>query len=89
MAKGRTVFQRWIMAMLLASGLLAWGQAPAEPFLVKTRASDGGPWEGPFLWLHRYQKVAQGWKLVSRFHTTEGEQLEGLVQALRQWGLIS
>ncbi len=35
MAKGRTVFQRWIMAMLLASGLLAWGQAPAEPFLVK------------------------------------------------------
>jgi len=58
-------------------------------FLVKTRSSPGGPWEGPFLWLHRYQKVAQGWKLVSRFHTTEQEQLDSLVDALGHWGLFT
>jgi hypothetical protein len=56
-------------------------------FLVKTRSGPEAPWEGPFLWLHRYQKVAQGWKLVSRFHTTEPEQLQNLLEALGTWGL--
>jgi lipopolysaccharide biosynthesis protein len=56
-------------------------------FLVKTRAELDGPWEGPFLWFHRYQKVAQGWKLVSRFHTTSAGQLAGLLEALDDWGL--
>jgi hypothetical protein len=56
-------------------------------FLVRTRSGPDAGWEGPFLWLHRYQKVAQGWKLVSKFHTTSGEQLEGLVEALGEWKL--
>lgn len=56
-------------------------------FLVRTRRDPEGPWEGPFLWLHRYQKVAQGWKLVSRFHTTETDQLDRLLGALSDWGL--
>ena len=54
---------------------------------MKTRRSLESDWEGPFLWLHRYQKVPQGWKLVSRFHTTETEQLDGLLKALADWGL--
>ena len=53
---------------------------------ARPRPPGGGPWEGPFLWLHRYQKVAQGWKLVSRFRTTEADQLRGLVRALGDWG---
>ena len=69
--------------------VLSRGPWTTVAFLVRTRAADGGPWEGPFLWLHRYQKVAQGWKLVSRFHTTEDGQLESLVRALGQWGLTS
>jgi len=68
--------------------VLSRGPWTTVAFLVKTRTGEG-PWEGPYLWLHRYQKVAQGWKLVSRFHTTEAGQLEGLVQALGQWGLTS
>ena len=54
-------------------------------FLVRTRNGADGPWEGPFLWLHRYQKVAQGWKLVSRFRTTEASQLQKLADAFRDW----
>ena len=57
-------------------------------FLVRTRSSADAPWEGPFLWLHRYQKVAQGWKLVSRFHTTESEQLHQLLDAIKGWNLL-
>jgi hypothetical protein len=29
--------------------------------------------------------VAQGWKLVSRFRTTEGSQLEKLADAFEGW----
>ena len=68
--------------------VLSRGPWTTVAFLVKTRTGEG-PWEGPFLWLHRYQKVPQGWKLVSRFHTTEAGQLENLVRALGQWGLTS
>ena len=67
--------------------VLSRGPWTTVAFLVKTRDSLEGPWEGPFLWLHRYQKVAQGWKLVSRFHTTEDEQLQNLMDALGNWGL--
>ena len=66
---------------------LSRGPWTSVAFLVKTRRSPEAAWEGPFLWLHRYQKVAQGWKLVSRFHTTEPEQLEALLAALAAWGL--
>jgi lipopolysaccharide biosynthesis protein len=68
----------------LGRRVLSRGPWTTVAFLVRTRAGDG-PWEGPHLWLHRYQKVAQGWKLVSRFHTTEPEQLRKLVQALADW----
>ena len=68
--------------------VLSRGPWTTVAFLVKTRSGED-PWEGPFLWLHRYQKVPQGWKLVSRFHTTEAGQLENLVRALGQWGLTS
>ena len=69
----------------LGRRVLSRGPWTSMAFLVKTRATADGDWEGPFLWLHRYQKVAQGWKLVSRFHTTETEQLEALVDALEGW----
>lgn len=67
--------------------VLSRGPWTTVAFLVRTRKSPEAEWEGPFLWLHRYQKVAQGWKLVSRFHTTETGQLERLLEALRGWGL--
>ena len=71
----------------LGRRVLSRGPWTTVTFLVKTRRGPDSEWEGPFLWLHRYQKVPQGWKLVSRFHTTESEQLENLLQALRDWGL--
>ena len=67
--------------------VLSRGPWTTMAFLVKTRNGPDASWEGPFLWLHRYQKVAQGWKLVSRFHTTETEQLDNLLDALKRWGL--
>lgn len=71
----------------LGRRVLSRGPWTTVAFLVKTRRSLESGWEGPFLWLHRYQKVPQGWKLVSRFHTTETEQLDGLLKALADWGL--
>ena len=69
----------------LGRKVLSRGPWTSVAFLVKTRTRGEGPWEGPFLWLHRYQKVAQGWKLVSRFRTTETSQLETLADALDRW----
>ena len=69
----------------LGRKVLSRGPWTSVAFLVKTRSAPEAPWEGPFLWLHRYQKVAQGWKLVSKFHTTESEQLEALLGALDGW----
>jgi lipopolysaccharide biosynthesis protein len=69
----------------LGRRFLARGPWTTLAFLVRTKTDPGGDWEGPFLWLHRYQKVAQGWKLVSRFRTTETTQLEGLMDALDDW----
>jgi len=71
----------------LGRKVLSRGPWTSVAFLVKTRRGPEAAWEGPFLWLHRYQKVAQGWKLVSRFHTTETEQLERLLEALKGWEL--
>lgn len=68
--------------------ILSRGAWTTVAFLVKTRKGPEADWEGPFLWLHRYQKVAQGWKLVSRFHTTENEQLDRLLEALKGWNLV-
>jgi hypothetical protein len=70
----------------LGRRFLARGPWTTVAFLVKTRTDAEGDWEGPCLWLHRYQKVAQGWKLVSRFRTTEVEQLDRLAAALSEWG---
>jgi len=72
----------------LGRRVLSRGPWTTVAFLVKTRRAPESEWEGPFLWLHRYQKVPQGWKLVSRFHTTETEQLDSLLQALQAWGLV-
>ncbi|MBK8725644.1 MAG: hypothetical protein IPL96_06205 [Holophagaceae bacterium] len=71
----------------LGRRVLSRGPWTTVAFFVRTRSGPEAPWEGPFLWLHRYQKVAQGWKLVSKFHTTSGEQLDGLVDALEGWKL--
>lgn len=71
----------------LGRRVLSRGPWTSVAFLVKTRNGPEDDWEGPFLWLHRYQKVAQGWKLVSRFHTTETAQLDGLLKAFKDWGL--
>ena len=69
----------------LGRRVLSQGPWTAVAFLVRTRSGADAPWEGPFLWLHRYQKVAQGWKLVAKFNTTETEQLDALVGALDGW----
>ena len=69
----------------LGRRFLARGPWTTVAFLVKTKTDPDGVWEGPFLWLHRYQKVAQGWKLVSRFRTTELAQLESLGEAMEGW----
>jgi hypothetical protein len=71
----------------LGRRVLARGPWTTVAFLVRTRAEPEGSWEGPHLWLHRYQKVAQGWKLVSRFRTTEPDQLRTLAKAMADWGL--
>ncbi|BDU77308.1 hypothetical protein [Mesoterricola sediminis] len=68
----------------LGRRVLSRGPWSTVAYLVRTRGPEG-PWEGPFLWLHRYQKVPQGWKLVSRFHTTEPAQLAALAGALDAW----
>jgi hypothetical protein len=68
----------------LGRAVLSEGPWTVVAYLVQTRIEDG-PWRGPFLWLHRYQKVSQGWKLVSRFKTTEPSQLEKLAEALAKW----
>jgi hypothetical protein len=67
---------------------LSRGPWTTVAYLVRSRKDAEAPWEGPFLWLHRYQKVAQGWKLVSRFRTTDAAQLEVLLAALGDWGLL-
>lgn len=64
---------------------LSEGPWTSIAFLVRSRKDPEGPWEGPFLWLHRYQKVAQGWKLVSRFRTTDLQQLNRLKASLEAW----
>lgn len=69
----------------LGRRFLARGPWTTVAFLVKTKADPEGDWEGPSLWLHRYQRVSQGWKLVSRFRTTEPVQLERLADALDGW----
>nr|WP_320131910.1 hypothetical protein [uncultured Holophaga sp.] len=68
--------------------ILSSGPWSTVAFLVRTREGWEAPWEGPFLWLHRYQRVSQGWKLVSRFHTTDAAQLHHLLEALGDWGLL-
>jgi hypothetical protein len=69
----------------LGRKVLARGPWTTVAFLVRTRAAFDAPWEGPFLWLHRYQKVPQGWKLVSHFRTTGAGQTRGLLSALEGW----
>lgn len=58
--------------------VLSEGPWTTIAFLVRTRPEESAEWSGPFLWLHRYQRVSQGWKLVSKFHTTEPVQLTRL-----------
>jgi hypothetical protein len=72
----------------LGRRVLSRGPWTTVAYLVRTRGHGGAEWEGPFLWLHRYQRVAQGWKLVSRFHTTESDQLDQLLDALKAWDLF-
>jgi hypothetical protein len=72
----------------LGRKVLSSGPWTTVAFLVRTRDRPEGPWDGPFLWLHRYQQVAQGWKLVSRFQTTGPEQLENLTAALAGWSQL-
>lgn len=72
----------------LGRRVLSRGPWTTVAYLVRTRKGPESEWEGPLLWLHRYQKVAQGWKLVSRFQTTERAQLDKLVQALKDWEVL-
>lgn len=69
----------------LGRRVLSEGPWTAIAFLVRTRRDPEAAWEGPFLWLHRYQRTAMGWKLVSKFHTTDPAQLARLSEALTGW----
>lgn len=62
----------------LDRAVLSEGPWTTVAYLVRTRRDPEAAWEGPFLWLHRYQQVRGGWKLASRFRTTEPAQLERL-----------
>ena len=62
--------------------VLSEGPWSSVAFLVRTRKDLDSPWEGPFLWLHRYQRMREGWKLVSKFHTTDPGQLDRLAHWL-------
>ncbi len=62
--------------------VLSEGPWASLAFLVRTRGDESMAWQGPFLWLHRYQRTAMGWKLVSKFHTTDAAQLERLRRLL-------
>lgn len=66
---------------------LSEGPWSTVAFLVRVRTDETAPWEGPLLWLHRYQKVREGWKLVSRFRATEPDQVQRLAGALQAWGI--
>jgi len=68
----------------LGRSVLSAGAWTVVAYLVRTQTGDG-LWQGPFLWLHRYQKVSQGWKLVNRFRTTEPGQVRKLTKALQKW----
>lgn len=73
----------------LGRARLSEGPWTTVAYLVRTRPTPESPWMGPLLWLHRYQQVRGGWKVVSRFRTTEPAQLERLVHALQRWGLAA
>jgi hypothetical protein len=68
----------------LGRSVLSEGPWTVVAYLVRMRAEDS-PWQGPFLWLHRYQRVKQGWKLMSRFMTTEPGQIVKLAKSLQKW----
>ncbi|MCL1894836.1 MAG: hypothetical protein FWG02_11520 [Holophagaceae bacterium] len=68
----------------LGRTVLSEGQWTVVAYFVRTRIGSD-PWQGPILWLHRYQKMSQGWKLVSRFKTTQPDQVEKLSKALQKW----
>jgi hypothetical protein len=70
----------------LGRATLSEGPWTVVAYLIRERTG-GGPWRGPSLWLHRYQKVQQGWKLAGHFRTTERGQLENLARALRKWNV--
>lgn len=72
----------------LGRATLSEGPWATVAYLVRTRPTEEAPWEGPLLWLHRYQRVREGWKLVSRFRTTEGAQTLTLARAFAGWGLV-
>ena len=69
----------------LGRSVLFEGPWTVIAYLVQARTCDG-EWRGPFLWLHRYQKVGQGWRLVSRFRTTEPCQVGRLAKFLQDLG---
>jgi len=68
----------------LGRSVISEGQWTVVAYLVRTQDREGA-WRGPFLWLHRYQKISQGWKLASRFRTTEPHQLAKLAAAIQKW----
>lgn len=51
-------------------------------FIIQSRSNEADPWQGPLVWIHRYQKVQEGWKLVSKIHLTSTEQVKTLVGLL-------
>jgi len=68
----------------LGRSVLSDGPWTVVAYLVRTRTGDD-QWRGPLLWFHRYQKVSQGWKLVSHFKMTEPSQIRKLAKALHKW----
>ncbi|MEY3314954.1 MAG: hypothetical protein ACO25G_01940 [Holophagaceae bacterium] len=50
-------------------------------FLIRTKRDSESSWDKPLLWVHRYQKIQGGWKLMAKVHLTHENQMKAL-QAL-------
>ena len=47
-------------------------------FVIRTRKDPEASWGTSLLWVHRYQKVHEGWKLMAKVHLTHENQMEAL-----------
>ncbi len=54
-------------------------------FIVRTRKDLDTQWEKPMIWIHRYQKIHEGWKLMAKVHLTQSTQMDVLRMLLSKF----